>query len=580
MVTARTRYWGIALMFSWAWLAIWCRADAGPVVLVKGRPRLVIEEVRPTGRGATVVGRLVEAHSGEGIPGTSVEVAVGWARKDAVTGEGGAFAAEFPLATGLYEVTARFLGSDVLDPATAEKTRVDIGKAAMALLLQMPSSVPANIPEIEVALEARVDDQRVSVPVQLEISDPRGDGRKASAVRTDDKAPTQVRIPRSMLGAPGEKRLIARFLGNVQWNEALTETTFLLETATSIEDLALPTTFMAHESALVAKGRLVDADGQPLPRMPVSMIAQGRRVAESTTEPDGQFRLKVAAAELGPGDISVIVEHPSPLPWRRGTRTTSKVVRIMPPRPIPIAHTLMAFGAAAAGLLSLVAWRTQPWKPLLERLAQLRHAPPPRKGSQAPEKPASSHPGARFAKPSLLMTLKRAADHVVSGWARDAATLEPLMACGLTLISPSAAPVVVVTGETGEFETPPLTAGPWRVEACCHGFVTERFEVSIPHRGELRGMRIDLIPVRERAFAMYRGVAARLLPSPDLWGVWTPREICRHARGQLPGGPLRDLTDLVEETYYSSRIPDESILLTVKAQVDAVRLESSRSPRT
>ena len=104
----------------------------------------------------------------------------------------------------------------------------------------------------------------------------------------------------------------------------------------------------------------------------------------------------------------------------------------------------------------------------------------------------------------------------------------------VTKYAPDAA--VLVSDADGRFEIDALPPGTWRVEVASYGYVTERFEISLPHRGELRGVRIDLLPVRERVFHIYRDVALGLLPSPGLWGVWTPREIFDHVRSRRPAG--------------------------------------------
>jgi hypothetical protein len=97
--------------------------------------------------------------------------------------------------------------------------------------------------------------------------------------------------------------------------------------------------------------------------------------------------------------------------------------------------------------------------------------------------------------------------------------------------------------------------------------------VTVPHRGELRGVRIDLLPVREKVFAIYRGVAQPLLPRPELWGVWTPREIFDHVRRKRRAGALGALTDFVEETYFSPRTPEEAIIPSAEASARAARQE-------
>ena len=109
------------------------------------------------------------------------------------------------------------------------------------------------------------------------------------------------------------------------------------------------------------------------------------------------------------------------------------------------------------------------------------------------------------------------------------------------------------TAADGSFPFEKLAAGEWRAEVAAPGHVTERFAVTIPHRGELRGVRVDLVPVRERVFQLYRRAAEPILPEPRLWGIWSPRQIVDHVRGKRPSPALADLTDFVEEIYFSAR---------------------------
>ena len=97
-----------------------------------------------------------------------------------------------------------------------------------------------------------------------------------------------------------------------------------------------------------------------------------------------------------------------------------------------------------------------------------------------------------------------------------------------------------------------LDTGEWRAEVAAPGHVTEQFSVTIPHRGELRGVRVDLVPVRERVFQLYRRAAEPVLPEARLWGIWSPRQIVDHVRSKRPSPALADLTDFVEEVYFSA----------------------------
>jgi hypothetical protein len=87
------------------------------------------------------------------------------------------------------------------------------------------------------------------------------------------------------------------------------------------------------------------------------------------------------------------------------------------------------------------------------------------------------------------------------------------------------------------------------------GYEPQRFTAAIPHHGELRDIRVDLIPIRHRVMELYREAALRHLPERALWGFWTPRELVRfvRSRGDLRGTPLGPLTDLFEEVYYADR---------------------------
>jgi len=135
----------------------------------------------------------------------------------------------------------------------------------------------------------------------------------------------------------------------------------------------------------------------------------------------------------------------------------------------------------------------------------------------------------------------------------------------------------VRTGPDGAFTFEALAGGEWLAEVAAPGHVTEKFGVSIPHRGELRGVRVDLVPVRERVFQLYRRAAEPILPEPRLWGVWSPRQIVDHVRSKRPSPALADLTTFVEEIYFSSRIAGETVLPEASEQVDRAISERARA---
>ncbi|HLL23032.1 MAG TPA: carboxypeptidase-like regulatory domain-containing protein, partial [Kofleriaceae bacterium] len=131
----------------------------------------------------------------------------------------------------------------------------------------------------------------------------------------------------------------------------------------------------------------------------------------------------------------------------------------------------------------------------------------------------------------------------------------------------------LVTDADGAFSVDQLTTGEWRAEVFAPGHVTEVFGVAIPHRGELRGVRIDLVPVRERVFQLYRRAAEPVLPEAKLWGIWSPRQIMDHVRAKKPSPALADLTDFVEEVYFSPRVSAEAILPAASQHVERALAE-------
>jgi hypothetical protein len=118
--------------------------------------------------------------------------------------------------------------------------------------------------------------------------------------------------------------------------------------------------------------------------------------------------------------------------------------------------------------------------------------------------------------------------------------------------------------------------GDWRAEVAAPGHITERFAVSVPHRGELRGVRVDLVPVRERVFQLYRRAAEPSLPEARLWGIWSPRQIVDHVRSKRPSPAMSELTDFIEEVYFSARLSSETVLPQASERVDRAIRERAR----
>jgi hypothetical protein len=155
-------------------------------------------------------------------------------------------------------------------------------------------------------------------------------------------------------------------------------------------------------------------------------------------------------------------------------------------------------------------------------------------------------------KMTRLSPLLRRADHGFSGAVVDAANGSTLPHASLVVRVGALAQAVPV-GVDGRFVVEDLPAGSLVVEVAARGYVPERFERALPHRGELRQVRICLVPLRVRIFDAWRRATARFHPSaqPE---TMTPREVCRGVVGHS-SGTLFALTGLVETAVWGAAAP-------------------------
>ena len=245
--------------------------------------------------------------------------------------------------------------------------------------------------------------------------------------------------------------------------------------------------------------------------------------------------------------------------------------------PIPRRWLLLPFAATAVLLLGAAATRLRPWR----RRARATAAPPPDRRLTT---------GLRAAKPGPFGALRARDDVSFGGRVFDVYAEEPVAGATVEVIvrdRPIETPITVTTDAEGRFSISQLMVGHHEVLVRAPGFVTERFIIAVPHRGELRGVRIDVVPVRVRVIELYRDAILGLLPDPDRLWVWTPREVLGHTPkpGADEAGPLPSLTRLVEETYYSGRPRDEAVIdearrLATDVTPPAARAFDARAPHS
>jgi len=549
-----------ALAVIWA-LSSAPNADAAPRLDVRARSTIELDSVRRVEGGIMVMGRVVDANSGAPLAMAQVEVSAGELIDRVSTDTAGQFAALFAVGDQRLDISVRAFGSGLGESVTALPA-FEVSKQPLELTLSVG---PVTTTEVTVVLRASSEGRPVAgIGAPLHIDDV-----PSQVVHTLEDGRGELRLPRTgALAEPGRHTFSVRVPGSDLYDPASATATELLAVTTAME-FAVPATEVAFEGHLVGRGRLTDGTGRAVQRARIDWVAaSGDIVDAATTDEDGVFRFEVAADEIGAGPVVLQAVFESPQPWFESTRSRAIAITIAKPAPIPMGYTLGAFGATAFALLAFVGLRTKPWLRWLpddgdedELAVAERIAPRPVVGGLQP------------ARASLISSVRGAHDHGCSFTLRDAVTHRAI-AAEVTLTF--AETVHTTTADArGRVEFENLAAGSWQARVRARFYVTESFEVRIPHRGELRGADIDMVEVRERIFDRYRDVALPHLPRPDLWGIWTPRQIIDHVKAiSGPAPELERLTAFVEDCYFSQRRPEEDRLalcteLVARAQAAA-----------
>ncbi|HEX5061096.1 MAG TPA: carboxypeptidase regulatory-like domain-containing protein [Kofleriaceae bacterium] len=529
-------------------------AEAGPTVEIRAQTQLSLGKVKKRDGGMVeVTGHLNDKLTGTGIAGASVSVSIGNFSNTGTTGEDGSFAIELPGDDGPQEVRLEYQGGRSLEKAVPLTVTTDPAKQQLELEIAMIGPDPAGA---KLKINAKGDDGGAFVPVKLEIGTV--DSQKLRSLRTVDSG-TEFVLARKDVGGAGQYRLRATFVGDDMRAGAIATSTVMLDSNTTTS-MNLSTTKLAFEDELVITGKVLDDDGAPVEHAAVTLVSGDRRLAQAATTDRGTYRFEVEGEIIGQGQFGIQVQSDPGKPFIRSSRSNPELVRVAAPAPVPVSYTIAAFLATAIAAGGFFAARNKPWRRLR------RPAPPAEVPSQEGEI-EQLQGGLVVAKPGVVATLRRPHDDGFSGVVRDTVRGRPVVD----------AVVILVLGEQersirtqadGSFTIDKLPVGEWRAEVAAPGYVTERFAVTIPHRGELRGVRIDLVPVRERVFQLYRRAAEPVLPETRLWGIWSPRQIVDHVRSKRPSPALADLTDFVEEIYFSPRLAAETVLSQASEQVD------------
>ncbi len=544
--------------------------SAAPRIEIKGRTRIALDRVHLVDADQVeVTGHLLDSLTGDAIPHQHLEVTLGGRHGAATTDADGRFELMLPAVAGPQRVEVTFDGGAFVDPAALADT-VDPARAQVTLVLRADPS-PTGV---KLTVDATVDDKPAVLPVQLSITAPLASGAWPTATAllpplaaiTTDHA---FELTRATAGGTGARRIRATFAGDAARQGATTEVAIEVSAAT-LTAMALSTSELAFEDKLVVTGTVVDEDGKGVPRAAVTLASGDRRLAQGATTADGHFQLSVEAEVVGQGNKAVQVSADPATPYLRPSRANPAQVHVSAPEPVPVSYTIAAFVATALAAGGFFLARSKPWRKLRRRPA------PADAAAETPERGDGLPGGLVTSRPGLVNTLRRASDDGFAGLVRDTVRGRAVEGAVVRLVLGNDVREVA-TGPDGTFSLEQLTGGDWRASATASGLITETFAVSIPHRGELRGVRVDLVPVRERVFQLYRRAAEPVLPEPRLWGVWSPRQIVDHVRTRRESPALAELTDFVEELYFSARIAPESVLPAAAERVELAVAERRQS---
>jgi hypothetical protein len=535
-----------------------------PVIRIRAHARLTLGTVEKIPNGVAVDGTLWDDAAGGPVAGKRVRVGLRDPQSGALlegesqSDDGGAFRVELPAPLGSYQVQADFDGDgDYPEPRTIART-VDVTRRPVELVLSAPDRAGVGSGGLPVAVVALVDGRPADLQVKLAI-----DLRPAVIVETGEtgRAEAMLDLP-SDVGPSAHLVVRARFAGDEVHDAAISERAVLITTPTTVTaSLDEPTIHRGDEATV--SGRLDDARGSLAVQVVLAVAADGRTLGQATTDTTGHFTIPIATRQLTVGNARFAVHYDPPVSYRDGSRSPSLELTVLPAMPVPLGgylfpplFTLLAIGAVWA-------WRRSPW-----RLFSRQRVTPADEQFPVEERQAS---GLVEARRPMAATFRRAHDLGASGVVWDAPFDRPV-AAQVRVVGGGASQTVACDAR-GRFTVENLPPGKCLFTIFAPGYLPVRFERELPHRGELRGVRVNLQPLRAEILAIYKQVTLGFLPELRFAALWTPRELCDHVRksGALPPS-LSALSDLLEEAYYSPRIPGEDALaeaMRLAAHLDA-----------
>ncbi len=539
---------------------------SAPTVLVRDRVDIQLEPIRRQKQAAVIAGTIVERSTGKGVFDEYLIIQIDDEVVRVRTTSVGKFSYTSSIPDGSHVLNINFEGTDTLDPASLFIASFDFSKNPILVALSHPSETKDTNDSFDVTVTTSSLGAPASVPVSLHLG-PQDVPLPLVATQTcDPRGQCQFSIPRSFYQESGRYQIEARFQGDRDYDSGFARGTINVVASSNLS-LHSSQTEVKFGETLKLSGTLKNGLDIAIPGAVVAIEMNAQHISDTKTDENGNFSLHLNTEEMGSGTSTLQAVFRPNESWQSSGRSSPLTITIGQRTPIPIVYTFLAFAATALALLSFVAVRTKPWEKYLNRKKPAKEESKERATTPANAAPVAG--GVSFSRPKLGSALRRSAYYNISGVVQSAMTKEGIAGAQLQVGSAGFS-----TGDQGLFSSCDFQEGEAVVLVTAHGYIRESFSVTLPHRGEFHSTTIELLPVREKIFEMYKRAVSPLLPKSDLWGIWTPRQILEYAHLYAESPALCDLTDFVEESFFSQRTPTEATLEVAKSKIQALKSQS------
>lgn len=511
-----------------------------------------------------------------------------------------------PLPLGRYRVQAQFAG-DALRDAAAAQLELHLSREPTVLHVEVPKTLlvgqPLEISGLRVELVQKGPRTLAPGPIRLRVL-----SESTELSRRQVMLPTTAseRVILHPFPPPGTVlRVEAHYPGSPQ--DEPTETTASLQVVSQAQvslqlraktPLAALDPELVQGSPLTIEGTVTDQVG-PLRGEPVDIEAtveamalpgpagEAARAAQRTqrvlgtvlTDEHGGYSLNIAQLSLPIGLAHLVARVVPNRAYILPATSMEQRVQVAPPAPVPLGYFLIPLLISLLGVgLVLAGQRVWPHvRTLWLRLAR-RPAPVPPPSVLVPKKEAAAvTPGITLGQRAAL-TLRRTVESTIDGTVTDAVFghAVPFAQITLSLLDTSRrvptdqeTPYQEVTTATGAFQVHQIRLGRYTLAVHAPGYLGQTLVTQVPHRGELRGIRVQLMPLRACLLSEWRRVAQTHCPDISSLRTRTPADLLAEVSLAPPSaaqGPPLDLpslarlTELVNTAYYAPRVCSQEML--------------------